>query len=365
MNDPKPPSSEPRPLSSDPRSADTSSTATVALVGGPGSGKSYLFHAMAYRCHMRRWAGALAPFLAPFPRNRSVRVWRTTGSGAAQETTEDLLDAYRAWERLSTASSAAITSGAVTSAEGTSAAVSSAEGTERYRLTLTYSRGWLGRSTGRLDVELWNGLDADPRTGEALRRAGVLLFTLPMWAVFPSPTQVSTAELRRQRHGLEALETAIRHVKTLRKDIPPPKVMLLLTMADDARCGLAELQDAWIHRVIENERRHLEPLRRERRLGAYLQNARLVSDYLHRSFHASSKPVARILELLDISPERPWILPVSAVDGHKLEQVEQMRRQGLEAHPRKPWNEPWDEPVPAHVELPLLLALCEQTDALR
>jgi hypothetical protein len=54
----------------------------------------------------------------------------------------------------------------------------------------------------------------------------------------------------------------------------------------------------------------------------------------------------------------PWIVPVSAVDGNKLEQAEADRE-----HAPK-YRYVGAAPIPAHVELPLLAAMCEHHNAL-
>jgi hypothetical protein len=72
--------------------------------------------------------------------------------------------------------------------------------------------------------------------------------------------------------------------------------------------------------------------------------------------------VGAIPQTLTFGKGTPWVVPLSAIDGARLEQ--------LEKHYPKP-DDPArlretrrGAPIPVHVELPLLVALCERENAL-
>ncbi|MEE8524545.1 MAG: hypothetical protein V3T72_11490, partial [Thermoanaerobaculia bacterium] len=67
--------------------------------------------------------------------------------------------------------------------------------------------------------------------------------------------------------------------------------------------------------------------------------------------------VAAIPQKLDFHGGKPWLIPVSAIEGSFLEGIES-KFKNPEERPRLP------PPVPVHVELPLLVALCERSNAL-
>jgi hypothetical protein len=72
---------------------------------------------------------------------------------------------------------------------------------------------------------------------------------------------------------------------------------------------------------------------------------------------ADSPGVARIPDELSFGGNPPWLIPVSAIHSEALDRLE-----GDYPNPdERPRRAP---PVPIHVELPLLVALCEQGNAL-
>jgi hypothetical protein len=102
----------------------------------------------------------------------------------------------------------------------------------------------------------------------------------------------------------------------------------------------------------------LKQLRRGSGVARYLANARTISEVLHEEFAASLDPrVGSIPQKLDFGAGRPWLIPVSAIEGDTLDEIE------------KEFPNPDDRPnlrapIPVHVELPLLVALCERDNAL-
>jgi hypothetical protein len=71
--------------------------------------------------------------------------------------------------------------------------------------------------------------------------------------------------------------------------------------------------------------------------------------------------VSRIPRQLDFGRGLPWIIPISAVEGKTLARAIEARKGMTDDAPLPPGIEP---PVPIHVELPLLAALCENHNAL-
>ena len=336
----------------------------VALLGGAHSGKRALFQAMAYRAGGRRRAGALASLLGPGA--GKVRCLGAESRPAADET-ERLARAFEGWRCLNSDLD-----------EAPASKPHSPAG--RYRLELPYPTGWLGRPVARMQVDLFptsllpqhTPQPAPPTTPlptplpqderELLRRTRVLIFAVPFWACLPRP-DVGEEVVAAGREHLDVLGQQVLAVKEARQGGERASIFLALTLADDERGGLPDLREAWIHRAIEGHRRHANRLRRPQYLLTYLQNARRISEHLHRvlagaeagALRSAAPPssAAAVHELLELEgPERTWLLPVSALDARIAEHV----AAGGAA--------PGEPPVPAHVELPLLLALCEHAEAL-
>jgi len=140
---------------------------------------------------------------------------------------------------------------------------------------------------------------------------------------------------------------------------PPARVTVIvaLTMADDIHCE-GESQHSWVQKYLKNADRLLGTLRTGSGVSRYLANARLVSRRLIAACD-SPKVDERISNLrkLDFGRGEPWLIPMSALDGHKLLSAE---RSELPESDRRRLG----PPVPAHVELPLLIALSERYNAL-
>ena len=85
--------------------------------------------------------------------------------------------------------------------------------------------------------------------------------------------------------------------------------------------------------------------------------ARKVSEAVFREFDASHDPrISGIPERIEFGGGRPWFVPLSAIDGATLDSWEQGKAKKPRAGLRPP--------VPVHVELPLLVALCDGHNAL-
>ncbi|WP_295388183.1 hypothetical protein [uncultured Thiodictyon sp.] len=319
----------------------------LGIIGGKGVGKSYLFQAMVYRVQHARTAGALSYFLdsagvelvttrSPDVPARTVNLQRFNGD-------------YERWTRL-----------------GSTLATHQ----PWYRLALPYRTGLLGRSRSALEVEFFDGSGEqffeprDPNNRalweQAYRAATVMVFCLPLWAVFPG-TELSSADWRERESILESFHAVVQNYKDMRRQLglrQPVRSLLALTMADDRRGGLTRLRDTWIGGYLQQHQAFLMQTRTGRGIARYLANARRVSEVLRAEFAAAPSPgIAGIPDLLRLGAGRPWLIALSAIHGEALDQLELAYPNPDERPPRLP-------PIPAHVELPLLVALCERANAL-
>jgi len=319
----------------------------LGIIGGKGVGKSYLFQAMVYRVQHARTAGALAYFLD----TQGVELVRTLSREEHARTVnlQRFNGDYERWTRL-----------------GTTLAASQ----PWYRLTLPYRTGLLGRTRAAMEVEFFDGSGEqffearDPLNRglwvQAYREARVMAFCLPLWAVFPA-ADLSAADWRERDALLESFHEVVQNYKDMRRRLrlrQPVRSILALTMADDRRCALAGLRDTWIGGYLQAPAAFLARTRTGGGIARYLANARRVSRFLGEEFAAAPSPgVAGIPDLLGFGAGRPWLIPVSAIHGEALDHLELQYPNPDERPPRLP-------PVPVHVELPLLVALCERANAL-
>jgi len=319
----------------------------LGIIGGKGVGKSYLFQAMVYRVQNARRSGALSYFLdgagtelvrtlARDARARTVNLQRFNGD-------------YERWTRL-----------------GTTLAANQ----PWYRLTLPYRTGLLGLTRAAMEVEFFDGSGEqffeakDPRNRDlwelAYGDARVLAFCLPLWALFPAPDQAAV-HWRERDSLLDAFHEVVQNYRDMRRRLgrrQPVRSILALTMADDRRCGLEALRDTWIGGYLQGHQAFLAETRTGRGIARYLANTRRVSRILLETLMAAPSPgVAGIPDLLAFGAGPPWLIPVSAIHGEALDQLER-DYPDPDTRPARP------PPVPAHVELPLLVALCEYGNAL-
>lgn len=345
-----------RPIRSSPQAArpaleeepfDRPGTTRVGILGGKGVGKSYLFHAMVYRTLDNRRAGALSYYID----RDAVRVYQTLDRSRTPRSvipTEFIQD-YSSWSRLFTT-----------------------QWTDQrwYRLRLQFRTGLLGTRRSFLDIDFLDGsgehleMGLNAETEEiwkaAFLEAQVMVFCLPLWAAFPAPGGVlSDEDWENRQKVIRGFDSVVRHFKDLRekhKATHPVRSILALTMADDRRSALATLRDRWIDPFVADPMVHLRAMRRASGVARYLANARRISEALWREFDACQDAVISGIPVsLDLGAGRPWLIPVSAVDGAVLD-TQTGRRTA-----RTPALAP---PVPVHVELPLLVALCESHNAL-
>lgn len=333
----------------------------IGIIGGKGTGKSYLFQAMVYRTFAGQQSGALTYFLE----NDGMRLFTATAN-EAQITQTGLartlnrvkfVEKYQRWERLGTTTLLA---------------------QQWYRLRLLIRTGLLGRKRSAMDVEFFDGsgegffelqaTSADHKRlwAKAYRDARVMVFCLPMWAAFPN-SELTEDEWEDREKMLAGFDQVIQNYSDMRRrhnQVAPVSSILALTMADDDRSALRTLRDRWITPYIQSPQTYLKQLKKGTGVARYLSNARKVSEALLDEFAEVCDPrVAGIPQSLDFGRGLPWIIPLSAIDGARLNQIEDLYR-----------NKPDDTlrrrearntaPTPVHVELPLLVALCERDNAL-
>jgi len=327
---------------------DRLGTTRVGLLGGKGVGKSYLFQALVYRTLDGRRSGALSYYTD----HDSVRVYQTLDRNITPRSVipNRFVEDYSSWMRLP---------------------FTSFTNQQWYRLRLQFRTGLLGSRRSFLDVDFLDG------SGEALEMgisaeteeiwknafldAQVMVFCLPLWAAFPASGGVlSEADWAHRKDVIDGFDAVVRHFKDLREKYGAThkvRSILALTMADDRRSALVTLRDRWIHPFMEDPRGHLNALRTGSGIARYLANARKISDALWREFDNSPYPVISSIPVsLDFGAGRPWFIPVSAIDGAVLDAQPESGAQ------RSPGQQA--PPVPVHVELPLLVALCESHNAL-
>jgi hypothetical protein len=319
----------------------------LGILGGKGVGKSYLFQAMVYRAQHAQRAGALSYFLD----NAGIELVKTANPEERARTVnlQRFNAEYERWTRLPTTLAAH---------------------QPWYRLTLPYHIGLLGRSRAALEVEFFDGSGEqffeaqDPRQrglwAQAYREARVLAFCLPLWAVFPA-ADLSIAARRERDAIIASFHDVVQNYKDMRRHLKlraPVRTILALTMADDRRCALTTLRDTWIAGYLQRPEAFLAQTRTGRGVARYLANARRVSRLLLDAFAAARSPgIAGIPNLLRFGACRPWLIPVSAIHGDALDALERDYPNPDDRPARLP-------PVPVHVELPLLVALCEHENAL-
>jgi hypothetical protein len=336
----------------------------LGIIGGKGVGKSYLFQAMVYRAYSGQQSGALTYYLE----NDSMRIFTATGeqgetgrriakTGSARSFNRaDFIEKYKNWERL----------------EQTKKEIQ-----QWYRLRLPFRTGWLGQNQAALDVEFFDGSGEGLFELQSLNReeweiwekaylpAKVMVFCLPLWAVFPN-NELTDKDWDDREKLLKGFEQVLKHYGDLRSrhGQPPVSSILALTMADDRRSALRTLYDRWIAPYLDSPSSHLKQLKRGSGISRYLNNARKVSEALHEEFGAARDPrVSAIPQSLEFGRGRPWIVALSAIDGGRLDYLDNKYRDDFN-NPARLREARQVAPTPIHVELPLLVALCERENAL-
>jgi len=320
----------------------------IGILGGKGVGKSYLFHAMIYRLLDSGQSGALSTFVEGAGVKLAQRLYDQ--SVMRRREAEEYIFNYRTWTRLRTTLEMQ---------------------QSWYRLSLPYRTGPFGWRQSQLEVEFFDGSgevlsSKDPAYRELwIQTYGdvrVMIFCLPLWAAFPG-AGLSKQDLAERDLVLQSFFKVVGTFRNFHDELQPDKkirTLLALTMADDQRTALTALRENWIASFLQDPTHYLNRIGTDRGIALYLQNARKVSSIVHEEFAASQfADVRGIPQKLDFGTGAPWIVPVSAIDGQRLLQLERQhpdeRERALQGHA---------PPTPVHVELPLLVALCEHTNAL-
>jgi hypothetical protein len=328
--------------------SDGAPPARVGIAGGKGVGKSYLFQGMVYRTQVGERSGALTYFLERDAID--LFSYDAISGRSRRENLEEFLRSYESWVRLET----------------------TRRDVQRwYRLRLGYRCGIFGERRAALELELLDGSGEGffeaPLSAENLEvwRRGfldveVMVFCLPLWVAFPRGdlTDADWEEREQRLTGFQKVVGNFAQVRAEHEVRRPVQTLLALTMADDGRSALDTLRRSWIESYMENPRRVLRSLRRSSGMARYLINARRVSEAMREEFReAPEARIARLPNQLDFGAGPPWLIPLSAVDGSRLALLQEQRDE-LQARLRLA------PPVPIHVELPLLVTLCERSNAL-
>ncbi len=319
----------------------------LGIVGGKGVGKSYLFQAMVYRTYAGGKSGAMTYYLE----NDAIRLFSALERDDRARTLNlfKFIKKFVSWERLPQ---------------------TLLQSQRWYRLHLPYRTGIFGTRRSAIDVEFFDGsgegfFEAERSIKnrrlwrEGYLEARVMVFCLPLWVAFPS-SALSREDLEVRDLVLEGFEQVVQNytdLRTLHRGREPVSSILALTMADDSRCALQTLQDRWIRPFLDSPNTHLRQLRTGKGISRYLSNARQVSEALFEEFIAAEPIVAAVPQKLDFGAGRPWMIPLSAIDGALLDSVQVTYPDPTQRPKMRP-------PVPVHVELPLLVALCERANAL-
>ncbi|HEX4960923.1 MAG TPA: hypothetical protein VF173_08800, partial [Thermoanaerobaculia bacterium] len=327
---------------------DRPGTTRVGLLGGKGVGKSYLFQAMVYRTLDGKRSGALSYYLD----RDTVRVYQTQDRKSAPRSVipSEFVEVYRSWLRL---------------------AQTNLSREQWYRLRLQFRTGLFGRGESFLDIDFLDGSGESFEMGLSAEReetwkaafldAGIMVFCLPLWVAFPASGDVLTDEDWEFREDvIRGFDAVVRHYRDLREKhhaTHPVRSILALTMADDRRSALTTLRNRWITPLLEKPKPHLDAMRTASGVARYLASARKVSEAVLREFDSSQDPrISGLPERIEFGGGRPWFVPLSAIDGATLDSWEQGQAKKPKAGLRPP--------VPVHVELPLLVALCDSHNAL-
>jgi ABC-type dipeptide/oligopeptide/nickel transport system ATPase component len=315
----------------------------LGIIGGKGVGKSFLFQAMVFRAYSKSQAGAMSLFL------EKVRLFHALQreDKARPLSLSEFGKRYMSWGRLPQ---------------------TLLSNQAWYRLRLHCQIGMFGRKQSDLDVEFFDGsgegfFEAAKTRGisqiwrDGYLDAKVMVFCLPLWVAFPG-NRMTTADRQLRNVILEGFERVVQNYEDLRseggRENQRVKSILALTMADDPRSALGTLYEKWISPYLSTPHSYLPRLAKESGVARYLANARQVSEALHRELAASRDPrVSSISQALNYRGGPPWLIPISAVEGTRLDRIERENQTG-ERH----------APVPVHAELPLLVALCERYNAL-
>ncbi|MBL8213837.1 MAG: hypothetical protein JNK87_24175 [Bryobacterales bacterium] len=327
------------------------SNSHIGIIGPTNSGKTYLFQALAYQLSSPTRYGVLSRFMKP----NSVHLYRCTGrdrdKGEMLPLDQFNRD-YQNWTELPPTD----------------------PGTAKwFHLTFDGPSGWWGTRDKSMKITFvdvsgedyaasFNLADKGRDTHEGLRAniwhtyadARVMVFCLPIWVAFPGSNMQASDWAAREGLWQGFLRVFANYVK-LRKEVKNQfgrqrtRIVLALTHGDDQRSALYTLRQEWIDTYIHVEQTVRDHLASRSGATEYLAVARSISSYIRDEFARLEEPALRDLPgRLVLDGEQPWFIPVTAVDGAILES-------GGSSSQR---------PTPAHVDLPVLLALCDSDNLL-
>ena len=336
------------------RNLRESSGNRLAIMGAKASGKTYFFHSLVFRLSATKGRlGALNKFVD----GKSIHLFEAfmkTGK-ASKITMERFLRNYQSWNQLE-----------FTRSEG-----------DWYRLEIPYRNGWLGRNTQSFDVDFIDAsgeaffeapINNNRETWDIFAEAETLVFCLPTWVAFPKREIMKEKDWQERDNQLEGFSKVVKnysdvheiHKKNGKFKSKDVKSILVLTMADDPRSNLEELKKTWIHpfQHSRGSRRLNKSLNSNQGIMRYLSDAQYISNQIYKEFENASDRIFKIINIINFGKNKPWIIPISAIDGETLLEYENNR---IEKN-----LEDADEllPIPVHVELPLLVSFTDKFNAL-
>lgn len=330
----------------------------LAFVGGRSVGKTYLFQALVNTLAYSENTGALSYFIDT--KNPVDLFRRVEGQSRFGITNiDDYLRGFNNWDRLL----------------GTTIGYQ-----HSYQLRVPFKDGVLANNKRSMYIEYFDGageqLVSGSDQGEKTwlthyHDAEVMVFCLPFWAAFPSKDHQDSSP-KSDEYRLELEETISSFVdvvqnyngmRNLHNIDTKVKCVVALTQADQSRFTTfgQELAETWMYPFLrppeveedefqESVQEYMKNFRSGAGVNRYLANARNLSDLLREEVK-KNKTINRALKYLDYGCGEPWLIPMSAISGELLD--------GSEVG-----SPPQHEPVSAHIELPLLVALSQYCNAL-
>lgn len=323
----------------------------LGIVGGKGVGKTYLFHAMIHRLEKFTESGALRYF---FKDAGNIEIYSTASQEepATKRSYASFNEKYDTWEELP----------------------ATKVHTQRWHnVSIPYRTGILGQSQSYMELEFFDGAGEMFSTQTDISYdywknnfsdISVIVFCLPLWVALPLK---KNRDSKSRREIIESFDTVVQSFKKIREDNnnkKPVKTILALTMADDTtKTSLGdELVNTWLKPYMLETADHgidtnfFNDFKTGGAVNRYLANARKTSNILKEKIANGDRLISNLTNKLKFGAGDPWIIPVSAIRGEFLAELNKLDE--------KPEDLSLPDHNPAHVELPLLVALCEKTNAI-